>query len=255
MSNNVCENKEDCEEREEYNFCTVQPTFIVKDWSMVNPIMADFVSTTRTEPGCIYYGWTKDGNTLFCREAYKDGDAVNAHLANVGGHIGEILKHATLDSISIHGPANELEKCKPGTKDLGTKYFSVDSGFAHFDRSKDVGYDFCIIQPTFTVNDWSAVEPIMADFVSATRSEPDCVYYGWTRDGNTLCCREAYKDGDAVNAHLDNVGGHIGEILKYATLDDISIHGPTFELEKCKPNTQELGTKYFSVDSGFINIK
>ena len=82
MSNSiqVSENKESCEARDAYNFCTVQPTFTVKDWSKVNPIMADFVSSTRKEPGCIYNGWTKDGDTLFCREAYKDVDAVNAHL-------------------------------------------------------------------------------------------------------------------------------------------------------------------------------
>jgi hypothetical protein len=40
-----------------------------------------------------------------------------------------------LDSIEIHGPEAELEKCKPGTKDLGTKYFAHDGlslGFQRF---------------------------------------------------------------------------------------------------------------------------
>ena len=39
---------------------------------------------TKTEAGCIYYGWTIAGDKLFCREGYVDGAAANAHLENVG---------------------------------------------------------------------------------------------------------------------------------------------------------------------------
>ena len=63
-----------------------------------------------------------------------NGEAAKAHLKNVGSLIGEILADgvAKLDSIKIHGDAKELELVKPGTKDLGTKYFEVHSGFLRY---------------------------------------------------------------------------------------------------------------------------
>ena len=39
---------------------------------------------------------------------------------------------ATLDTIEIHGPSDQLEIVKPGTEALGTKYFAIDSGFSKF---------------------------------------------------------------------------------------------------------------------------
>ena len=43
-------------------------------------------------------------------QAYADGEAVNAHLKNVGPLIGKILESACkLDSIEIHGPSVKRE--------------------------------------------------------------------------------------------------------------------------------------------------
>ena len=43
-------------------------------------------------------------------QAYADGEAVNAHLKNVGPLIGKILESACkLDSIEIHGPSVKKE--------------------------------------------------------------------------------------------------------------------------------------------------
>ena len=39
---------------------------------------------------------------------------------------------AILDSISIHGPADQLELVKPGTEALGTKYYATDGGFSKY---------------------------------------------------------------------------------------------------------------------------
>ena len=120
-----------------YTLLTIHPTFTVTDWDKAKPIMEDFVARTKTEAGCVYYGWVREGNTLKCREAYVDGEAVNAHLANVGECIGAILAEgvAKLDSINIQGPAAQLEIVKPGTEALGTKYFATDGGFSKYTRS------------------------------------------------------------------------------------------------------------------------
>eukprot|EP01083_Nonionella_stella_P120752 362119_1 len=89
------------------------------------------------------------------------------------------------------------------------------------------GNTFCTIDPHFTVLDKAAAVPIMAEFVEATKKEKGCVYYGWTICGDKMWCREAYADGAAVVAHLENVGALVGKLLeKSCKLDSIGIHCP-----------------------------
>merc|ERR1711861_46918 len=61
---------------------------------MGEPFMKKCVDLTRTEAGCMYYGWTIQGDKLFCREAYVDAKAVQAHLENIGAAVGEMLDRA-----------------------------------------------------------------------------------------------------------------------------------------------------------------
>ena len=241
-----------------YSFFNICPRFTVLDWEKAEPIMADFVEKTKTESGCVYYGWTRDGDTLQCREAYVDGEAVNDHLANVGDCISALLADgvAKLDKIEIDCTTDGVDVVKPGTEALGTEYFTIDDGFTNFKTlNGDLiqPYTFCSIHPTFTVIDWEKAKPIMADFIKKTRTESGCLYYGWTLVGDKLKCREGYVDGAGVNAHLTNVGDCIGALLSegVAKLDSIEIHGPSEQLELVKPGTKDLGTKYFSIDSGF----
>ena len=114
--------------------CSIHPTFTVHDWGKAKPIMEEFIAKTKAEAGCVYYGWVKEGNTLKCREMYVDGAAVGAHLENVGSCIESILGEgvASLDSIEIQGPADQLDIVKPGTEALGTKYYATDGGFSAY---------------------------------------------------------------------------------------------------------------------------
>merc|ERR1712054_15407 len=138
-----------------YTLLTIQPTFSVTDWALAEPIMAEFVERTKTETGCIYYGWSRCDNKLFCREAYVDAAGVLAHLDNVGALVGKLLEAAaTLDGIELHGPSEELDKCKGVMDAFGTTYWTVDSGFCCM--SKEVGsvrstQTLMSIQPTLTV--------------------------------------------------------------------------------------------------------
>jgi len=117
-----------------YTFLTIQPTFTVKDWEAAKPIMEEFVERTKTETGCLYYGWSRCGDKLFCREAYSDAAGVLAHLDNVGPLVGKLLESAaTLDQIELHGPAAELDKCKANMDAFGTTYWEIDSGFQTFE--------------------------------------------------------------------------------------------------------------------------
>merc|ERR1719327_1256331 len=118
-----------------YTLMTIQPTFTIKDWAAAAPIMAEFVEATKTESGCIYYGWSKTEDKLFCREAYVDAAAVCTHLDNVGALVTKLLESAaTLDGIELHGPTAELDKCKGKMDAFGTAYWIIDGGFQNFAR-------------------------------------------------------------------------------------------------------------------------
>jgi len=242
-----------------YTICSICPTFTVHDWAKAEPVMEQFIEATKSETGCVYYGWTRQGDKLKCRECYLDAASVLAHLDNVGPLIGAITADgvATMDDINVQGPADQIALIKPTTDAFGTVHYDTCGGFTNIQpelASDEREYTFCSIHPTFTVHDWAKAEPIMQNFVESTRSEgSSCVYYGWVRTGDKLKCREAYVDGAAVLAHLDNVGALIGALTAegVATMDGINIHGPAAELEVVRPATEAFGTQYYATSGGF----
>ena len=89
----------------------------------------EFVEKTATEDGCLYYGFSFDGNEAHCREGYKDADALLAHLDNVGDVLEKALQISELTGLEIHGPAAELAKLKEPLADLPAQYFTLEYGF------------------------------------------------------------------------------------------------------------------------------
>lgn len=237
----------------------IVPRFTLACKSKAEPIMAEFVKRTRNEAGCLYYGWSLCDDQLVCEEIYVDAAAVHVHFKNIGPLIAKITEAsvAKLDSIELHGPAGEVQKCKAAFDPLGCKYFITHSsvtnmrGYASKIASRPL--DPVIIRPYFTVLDWDKARPILHDFVQKTATEEQMIFYGWDIDGDILHCREAYRDGAGVVHHLKNVASCIGRLIAagVAKLDSISIIGPAAELAKVKPDTEKLGTKYFVIHSGF----
>ena len=80
----------------------ILPRFTIADQSKAEPIMAEFVKRTRNEAGCLYYGWSSDGDQLVCEEIYVDAAAVAVHLANIGPLIAQLTEASVgkMDSIS-----------------------------------------------------------------------------------------------------------------------------------------------------------
>jgi len=109
-------------ETKPYTFLTVQPTFTVLDWDRAKPILADYVATARSDFSCMYCGWSVCGDSLFGRVAHVDGAAVTKHIQDVGPCIDRLIADgvATLDEFSIHGPADELAKCRSAIDGLGS---------------------------------------------------------------------------------------------------------------------------------------
>lgn len=111
--------------------CTLVPYFEVPEDQMAafKVLCEEFVEKTATEDGCLYYGFSFDGNEAHCREGYKDADALLAHLDNVGDVLEKALQISELTGLEIHGPAAELAKLKEPLADLPAQYFTLEYGF------------------------------------------------------------------------------------------------------------------------------
>ena len=189
----------------------IYPQFTVSDLAKAKPFMDRCVEATAGEAGCIYYGWTvsEDGTRMMCRETYVDGKAAAAHLAAAVPIVGEMLDSGAvaLESIGVMGTEADLADVKAEADKLEAGYWTVWDSFENLKKKgSDVAAteNFCTIQPTFTIVDLATAEPLMKECVDATKAEKGCVYYGWTIKDDKLFCREAYVDGDAVDAHLAN---------------------------------------------------
>ncbi len=112
---------------------TIQPYFEVKDGEMddVRTYLERLVELARTEPACLYYGFSISGNRVHCREGYTDATAALAHLENVGPLLQEMLGTGKVElvDIQVHGPEQELARMREPLTDLGPSYWVLELGF------------------------------------------------------------------------------------------------------------------------------
>jgi len=118
--------------------------------------------------------------------------------------------------------------------------------------------DKCVtIHPYFVVKEGEMdnVRANLERFVELTRSEKDCLYYGFTICGDKVHCREGYANGDGALAHLDNVGALLQEVLGSGMMElrDLQIHGPEDELAKLREPLADLNPSYWVLEYGFRN--
>lgn len=88
-----------------------------------------FVEKSKTEPGCLYYGFCFNGDMAFCREGYQNGDAALAHIDNVAALLAEMQKIIDMVRFELHGPESELAKLRAPLKDFKPEYFALECGF------------------------------------------------------------------------------------------------------------------------------
>jgi quinol monooxygenase YgiN len=112
------------------------------------------------------------------------------------------------------------------------------------------------INPYFKIPDenMEAAKGGLKEFCDLVKkNEPGCLFYNFTFKGNEMCCREAYKDADAVKAHLENCGPALGEFLKIAELLRIEVHGPAAALEQLKETFAAFNPDYYVSECGIGN--
>jgi len=88
-------------------------------------------------------------------------------------------------------------------------------------------------------------------FVSATRNEDACLYYGFLFDGQRATCREGYAGAAGVLAHLDNVGELFAHACKVAKLIRMEVHGPAAELDQLRKPLADMDIDFYVLEDGF----
>ena len=111
--------------------CSIAPYFQVHSGKMAafKAICEKFMAKTQTEPKCLYYGFSFEGDRVHCREGYEGAEGVLAHVANVEGVLQEALQIADLLRLEVHGPASELEKLREPMASLNPQFFTLEYGF------------------------------------------------------------------------------------------------------------------------------
>lgn len=111
--------------------CSIVPYFKVSEGSLESfrDLCERFVRRTETEEGCLYYGFSFDGDVVHCREGYVDAQAALAHLDNVGDLLAESLKLAEVTRLEVHGPESELARLREPLGAFSPQFFTLEYGF------------------------------------------------------------------------------------------------------------------------------
>jgi len=109
---------------------SIVPYFKVPDENLdgVKKLCEQFVARAATEPKCLYYGFSFNGDEMFCREGYEGAEGALAHLDNVGALLAELLTIASLTRLEIHGVEEELAKLRGPMAQMSPAYFVMEYG-------------------------------------------------------------------------------------------------------------------------------
>ena len=109
---------------------SIHPYFKVPDGKLdeFKELCEQFVAVAATEPKCLYYGFSFNGNEVHCREAYEGADGALAHLANVGALLQVALTIAAITRLEIHGVEEELAKLREPLAAFNPTYFTLQYG-------------------------------------------------------------------------------------------------------------------------------
>jgi quinol monooxygenase YgiN len=111
--------------------CTIVPYFKVNAGKLdeFKAVAEEMIEKTSSEPKCLFYGFSFNGDVAHCREGYADGDGALAHLGNVDALLKQLLTLSDLARLEVHGPAEELAKLREPMAGLAPEFFTLECGF------------------------------------------------------------------------------------------------------------------------------
>jgi quinol monooxygenase YgiN len=111
--------------------CSVAPYFQIHKGqeTAFRAICEKYVEWSSREPGCLYYGFSFDGDSAHCREGFENADALLAHIENLRPILHEMGEVSKLVRIEIHGPEQELVKLRQPLAGMSPQYYVLEYGF------------------------------------------------------------------------------------------------------------------------------
>jgi len=190
------------------------------------------------------------GDKLFLRQAYPDGMAATSHITSHLAPCVEALLSGplSLDSLEVHGSADSLATCSAAVEDMGpASVFETLCGVSFLEKPSGgvpLAMSLTAVHSRFTVADWALVSPILDDAVERTRANErnGCIYSGFSRSGNELCCTEAFGSPAAVARHVENVATCAEALLAGpAVLTRTAVHSSELNLRDYKEQMRRPG--------------
>lgn len=111
--------------------CSVSPYFEIHPGKAATfrAICEKYVEWSSREPGCLYYGFSFDGELAHCREGFEDAAALLAHIENLRPILHEMGEVSDLVRMEVHGPATELARLGNALAGMCPQYFVLEYGF------------------------------------------------------------------------------------------------------------------------------
>ncbi len=111
--------------------CSLHPYFKVHEGRMADfrAVCERLVERTANEHGCLFYGFSFDGDEIHCREGFADAAGALAHLENIGDLFEQALTMADLTRFEVHGPEEELAHLRSPLAELSPRFFALEYGF------------------------------------------------------------------------------------------------------------------------------
>lgn len=111
--------------------CTLVPYFTVQEGKLdeFKRLGEQMVERTRSESDVAFYGFSFNGQRAHCREGYNSAAGILAHLDNVETLLQQALSIASLDTLEVHGPADQIDELREPLKGLNPAYFIMETGF------------------------------------------------------------------------------------------------------------------------------
>ena len=138
-----------------------------------------------------------------------------------------------------------------------TSFLEEESFFSRLDPSTLATPTIILLNSRYKLINWSEAKAIMDLLFKATKSEAECLYFGWHKDGNTIVSRAAFRSSAAVLEHFERSSALAKQLASGpAKRVSVEIHGPKEELCTLRESEalKSLDPEYFE-EHVFVNSK
>ncbi|MHB8867989.1 MAG: putative quinol monooxygenase [Thermoleophilia bacterium] len=111
--------------------CTIQPYFKIHEGRIAEfkAVAERMTAETGSEDGCLYYGFSYDGDEAYCREGYADAEGLLHHAGHLRELLDELMQYCDIARFEVCGPEAQLAKLKEPMAEMAPRYFVLEKGF------------------------------------------------------------------------------------------------------------------------------